>query len=126
MSHAPEFTCNAVPFSLYKDQNQINVHSLYVERRYISSFLVNNDKVRQKFYGPDLSGKNQSGISDYSKLNPILCTGQSNLTDSTGNSDVLAKRRRNRFIIQFESLQEREKELPPPSRISIEIPINDI
>ena len=73
--------------------------------------------------------KKQSEIPDYSELNPILCTGQSNLTDPTifhGNSDLLAKRRRNGFIIQFESLQEREKELPPPSGISIEIPINGI
>nr|YP_009325979.1 RNA polymerase beta'' subunit [Citrullus lanatus]YP_009348021.1 RNA polymerase beta'' subunit [Citrullus lanatus subsp. mucosospermus]APD52470.1 RNA polymerase beta'' subunit [Citrullus lanatus]APW82706.1 RNA polymerase beta'' subunit [Citrullus lanatus subsp. mucosospermus]APW82791.1 RNA polymerase beta'' subunit [Citrullus lanatus subsp. mucosospermus]APW82876.1 RNA polymerase beta'' subunit [Citrullus lanatus]APW82961.1 RNA polymerase beta'' subunit [Citrullus lanatus] len=149
--HAPEFTysnvhllpktshlwilsggscgCSVVPFSLYKDQDQINVHSLSVERRYISSLSVNNDKVRQKFYGRDLSGKNESGIPDYSELNPILCTGQSNFTYPAifnGNSDLLAKRRRNGFIIQFESLQEREKELPPPSGISIEIPINGI
>ncbi|KAL4010097.1 hypothetical protein IC575_030592 [Cucumis melo] len=149
--HAPEFTysnvhllpktshlwilsggscgCSVVPFSLYKDQDQINVHSLCVERRYISSLSVNNDKVGQKFYGPDLSGKNESGIPDYSELNPILCTGQSNLTYPAifhGNSDLLAKRRRNGFIIQFESLQEREKELRPPSGISIEIPINGL
>ncbi|KAL4010092.1 hypothetical protein IC575_030587 [Cucumis melo] len=90
-----------VPFSLYKDQDQINVHS-----------LVSKEDIFQPF-----------------KLNPILCTGQSNLTYPAifhGNSDLLAKRRRNGFIIQFESLQEREKELRPPSGISIEIPINGL
>ena len=39
------------------------------------------------------------------------------------NSDLLAKMRRNRFIIPFQSTQEAEKELMPPSSISIEIPI---
>nr|YP_009439968.1 RNA polymerase beta subunit-2 [Gynostemma pentagynum]ATG86804.1 RNA polymerase beta subunit-2 [Gynostemma pentagynum] len=146
--HAPEFTYSnvhllpktshlwilsggscrysVVLFSLYKDQDQINVHSLSVERGYTSSLSVNNDQVRQKFYSLNLSGKKESRIPDYSELNRIICRGQCNLTYPAifhGNSDLLAKRRRNRFIIQFESLQEREKELPNPSGISIEIPI---
>ena len=67
--HAPEFTysnvhllpkishllilsggscgCSLVPFSLYKDQDQIKVHSPCVERRYIDSLSVNNEKVGQ-------------------------------------------------------------------------------
>nr|YP_010950681.1 RNA polymerase beta'' subunit [Hemsleya graciliflora]WMI39304.1 RNA polymerase beta'' subunit [Hemsleya graciliflora] len=121
--------CSAVLFSLYKDQDQINVHSLSVERGYTSSLSGNNDEVRQKFYSSDLSGKKESRIPDYSELNQIICTGQCNLTYPAifhGNSDLLAKRRRNRFIIQFESLQEREKGLPTPSGISIEIPRNGI
>nr|YP_004072452.1 RNA polymerase beta II subunit [Corynocarpus laevigatus]ADO60300.1 RNA polymerase beta II subunit [Corynocarpus laevigatus] len=137
--HAPEFTysnvhllpktshlwilsggscsSSAVPFSLYKDQDQINVHSLSVEGRYISSLSVNNDQVRHKFLISDPSGKKE------------ICTGHCNLIYPAifhGNSDLLATRRRNRFIIQFESLQEREKELLPLSGISIEIPINGI
>ena len=36
---------------------------------------------------------------------------------------LLTKRRRNRFIIPFQSIQEREKELMPRPSISIEIPI---
>nr|YP_010538944.1 RNA polymerase beta'' subunit [Datisca cannabina]UYF12805.1 RNA polymerase beta'' subunit [Datisca cannabina] len=149
--HAPEFTysnvhllpktshlwvlsggsckSSVVPFSLYKDQDQINVHSISVEERYISSLSVNNDQVRQKFFSSDLSGKKESTIPDYSELNGIICTGHCNLIYPAifkGNSDLLAKRRRNRFLIQFESLQEREKELLPRSGISIEIPINGI
>ena len=147
--HAPEFTysnvhllpktshlwilsggsciSSIVPFSLYKDQDQINVHSLSVEGRYISSLSVNNDQVRHKFFSSDSSGKKESGIPDYSELNRIICTGHCNLIYPSifhGNSYLFAKRRRNRFIIQFESLQEREKELLPRSSISIEIPIN--
>ncbi|KAL5191499.1 DNA-directed RNA polymerase subunit beta'' [Glycine soja] len=43
-------------------------------------------------------------------------------------TDLLAKRRRNRLIIpfQFQSIQERDKELMLASSISIEIPINGI
>jgi DNA-directed RNA polymerase subunit beta' len=146
--HAPEFTysnvhllpktsllwilsggsCRSsiVPFSLHKDQDQMNVHSLSVERRYIS---INNDQVKHKFFSSDLSGKKESGIPDYSELNRIICTGHCNLMYPAilhEHSDLLAKRRRNRFIIPFQSIQEREKELMPHPGISIEIPINGI
>nr|YP_009469240.1 RNA polymerase beta subunit [Byrsonima coccolobifolia]AVD96467.1 RNA polymerase beta subunit [Byrsonima coccolobifolia] len=118
-----------VPFSLHKDQDQMNVHSLSVERRYISSPSVNNDQVKHKFFSSELSDKKERGIPDYSGLNRIICTGHSNLMYPAilhENSHLLAKRRRNRFIIPFRSIQEREKELMPHSAISIEIPINGI
>nr|YP_010630343.1 RNA polymerase beta'' subunit [Hillebrandia sandwicensis]WBN97387.1 RNA polymerase beta'' subunit [Hillebrandia sandwicensis] len=149
--HAPEFTysnvhllpktshlwvlsggwCRSrvVPFSLYKDQDQINVHSLSVEERSISILSVNNDHVRHKFFSSNLFGKKESGIPNYSELNRIICRGYCNLIYPSifqGNSDLLAKKRRNRFIIQFESLQEREKEILPRSSISIEIPKNGL
>uniref|UniRef100_A0AB39U2U8 DNA-directed RNA polymerase subunit beta'' n=1 Tax=Hydnocarpus kurzii TaxID=3240908 RepID=A0AB39U2U8_9ROSI len=118
-----------VPFSLHKDQDQMSVRSLSVERRYISSPSVNNDQVKHKFLSSDLSGKKDSRIPDYSELNRIICTGHCNLIYPAilhENSDLLAKRRRNRFIIPFQSIQEQEKELMPCSDISIEIPINGI
>nr|YP_010688531.1 RNA polymerase beta'' subunit [Rhodoleia henryi]WBR73287.1 RNA polymerase beta'' subunit [Rhodoleia henryi] len=153
--HAPEFTygnvhllpktshlwilsggscrSSVVPFSLHKDQDQMNVHSLSVERRFISNLSVTNDQVRQKLFSfsSDLSGKKESRIPDYSELNRIICTGHCNLIYPAilrENSDLLAKRRRNRFIIPFQSIQEREKEQMPysDSGISIEIPINGI
>nr|ARK37397.1 RNA polymerase beta' subunit [Hevea brasiliensis] len=149
--HAPEFTysnvhllpktshlwilsgssCGSsiVSFSLHKDQDQMNVHSLSVKRRYISSPSVNNDQVKHKFFSSDFSGKKESEIPDYSELNRIICTGHCNLIYPTilyENSDLLAKRRRNKFIIPFQSIQEREKELMTHSAISIEIPINGI
>nr|QWY89118.1 RNA polymerase beta'' subunit [Lophira lanceolata] len=116
-----------VPFSLHKDQDQMNVHSLSVER--ISSPSVNNDQLKHKFFSSDLSGKKQSLIPDSSELNQIIWTGHCNLIYPAiphENSDLLAKRRRNRFIIPFQSIQEREKELMSHSGISIEIPINGI
>nr|YP_010689053.1 RNA polymerase beta'' subunit [Distyliopsis laurifolia]WBR73983.1 RNA polymerase beta'' subunit [Distyliopsis laurifolia] len=151
--HAPEFTygnvhllpktshlwilsggscrSSGVPFSLHKDQDQMSVHSLSVERRYISNLSVTNDQVRHKFFSSDLSGKKEGRIPDYSELNRIICTGHCNLIYPAilrESSDLLAKRRRNRFIIPFQPIQEREKEQMPhsDSGISIEIPINGI
>ncbi|KAH0851887.1 LOW QUALITY PROTEIN: hypothetical protein HID58_094408, partial [Brassica napus] len=108
VSHAPEFTYSNVHllpktshlwilsggscgsslilFSIHKDQDQMNIPFLSVERKSISSLSVNNDQ----------------------------------------NSDLLAKRRRNRFLIPFQSIQEQAKEFIPHSGISIEIPINGI
>nr|YP_009975603.1 RNA polymerase beta'' subunit [Balanops balansae]QNK05021.1 RNA polymerase beta'' subunit [Balanops balansae] len=123
------YRSSIIPFSVHKDQDQMNVHSLSVERRYISSPSVNNDQVKHKFFSSDLSGKKESRIPDYSELNRIICTRHCNLISSAilhEDSDLLAKRRRNRFIIPFQSIQEREKELMPHPSISIEIPINGI
>nr|YP_009711467.1 RNA polymerase beta'' subunit [Homalium stenophyllum]QGA47009.1 RNA polymerase beta'' subunit [Homalium stenophyllum] len=116
-----------VPFSLHKDQDQINVHSLSVERGYISSPSVNNDKVKHKFFSSYLSSKKESRILDYSDLNRIICIGHYNFIYPAilhENSDLLAKSRRNRFIIPFQSIQ--EKEQMSHSDILIEIPINGI
>nr|YP_009671213.1 RNA polymerase beta'''' subunit [Passiflora filipes]QCX30481.1 RNA polymerase beta'''' subunit [Passiflora filipes] len=96
---------STVPFWLHKDQDQMNTHSLSVEKRYISNFSVN------------------------SELNQIQSTSHCNLIYPAirhENFYLLAKRRRNRFIIPFQSIQEQEKELISPSDISIEIPINGI
>lgn len=115
-----------VPFSLHKDQDQMNVHS--VERRSISDLSVTNDQVRHKLFSSNPYGK-KGGVLDYSGPDRIISNGHWNFIYPTilhENSDLLAKRRRNRFIIPFQSDQEREKELMPRSGISIEIPINGV
>nr|YP_009724494.1 RNA polymerase betasubunit [Vachellia nilotica]QGT77131.1 RNA polymerase betasubunit [Vachellia nilotica] len=151
--HAPEFTYSnvhilpktshlwilsgrscrsgAISFSLHKDQDQMNIHSLSAGGRYISNLVVSNDQVqvRHKFFSSNPSDKKKGGIPDYSGLNRILCMGHFNFIYPAilhENSDLLAKRRRNRLIIPFQSIQERDKELMPPSGISIEIPLNGI
>lgn len=151
--HAPEFTYSnvhiltktshlwissgrscrsgAISFSLHKDQDHMNTHSLSAGGRYISNLVVSNDQVqvRHKFFSSNPSGKKKSGIPDYSGLNRIICMGCFNFIYPSifhDNSDLLAKRRRNGFIIPFQSIQEQDKELMPPSGISIEIPINGI
>nr|YP_009680002.1 RNA polymerase beta'' subunit [Saurauia tristyla]QDP13746.1 RNA polymerase beta'' subunit [Saurauia tristyla] len=149
--HAPEFTYGNVhllpktshlwilsgepcrsslaSFSLHKDQDQTNAYSLSVKKRYISNSALTNDQVKHKLFSSDFSGKKEDRIPDYSELNRIVCTGHYNFIYPAilhENSDLLAKRRRNRFIIPLQSLQEREKELMPSSSISIEIPINGI
>nr|UUL97056.1 RNA polymerase beta'' subunit [Pachysandra terminalis] len=118
-----------VPFSLHKDQDQMNGHSLSAERRYISNLSATNDQVRHKLFSSDPSDKKGGRILDYSGPNRIICNSHLNFIYPTilhENSDLLAKRRRNRFIIPLQFNQEREKELMPCSGISIEIPINGI
>nr|YP_009160792.1 RNA polymerase beta' subunit [Haloxylon ammodendron]AGZ13341.1 RNA polymerase beta' subunit [Haloxylon ammodendron]WLF86888.1 RNA polymerase beta'' subunit [Haloxylon ammodendron] len=141
--HAPEFTygnvhllpktshlwilsgrpyrSSVVPFSLSKDQDQMNTHSFSFEQIFISNFSVTNDQGKDKL--SDSFSKKEDRISDSSELNRI---SHCNLIYPAKNSDLLAKKRRNRFIIPFQSSQEREKELISFSGISIEIPINGI
>nr|YP_010503822.1 RNA polymerase beta'' subunit [Chrysosplenium serreanum]UXE32371.1 RNA polymerase beta'' subunit [Chrysosplenium serreanum] len=112
---------NVVPFSLHKDQDQLNVHS-------ISNLSVTNDHVRHKLFSFDRSGKS---ILDYAELNRIICTDHCKPIYPAilyENYDLLSKRRKNRFIIPFQSIQEREKEKihHSDSGISIEIPKNGI
>nr|YP_009436229.1 RNA polymerase beta'' subunit [Cyphia banksiana]ATG26407.1 RNA polymerase beta'' subunit [Cyphia banksiana] len=149
--HAPEFTygnvhllpktshlwillgeawrSSLVSLSIHKDQDQMHAHSLSGKRRSISNPPLTNNQVRPKFFSSEFSGKRGDGIPDYSEFNRTICTGRSNLRYMAildENSDLLAKRRRNRFIIPLQSIQERENELTPSSGISIEIPINGI
>uniref|UniRef100_A0AAU7PKP4 DNA-directed RNA polymerase subunit beta'' n=1 Tax=Indigofera litoralis TaxID=3163224 RepID=A0AAU7PKP4_9FABA len=120
-----------VSFSLRKDQDQMNIHSLSTGERNISNLLVSNDQVRHKLFSFNPSGKKERRIPDYSVFNQILCMDHCHFIHPAifhDTSDLLAKRRRNRFIIPFpfQSIQERDKELMFPSGISIEIPINGI
>nr|AWI71708.1 RNA polymerase beta chain [Strempeliopsis strempelioides] len=120
------FRSSLVSLSLHKDQDQMNAHSLSVKRRYTSNPSVTNDRARHKFFSSDFSGKKKDNIPDYSAFNRVICTGHCNLIYPAilrDNSDLLSKRRRNRFLIP---LQPRENELMPPLGISIEIPINGI
>nr|AVN88360.1 RNA polymerase beta' subunit [Asarum canadense] len=120
---------NIVPFSLHKDQDQMNVNSLSVEQRYISDLSVTNDRVRHKLFSSYPSGKKGDRSFYYSRPDRIISTGHWNFIYSAilhENSDLLAKRRRNGFLIPFQYDQEQEKELMPRSGISIEIPITGI
>nr|YP_010848241.1 RNA polymerase beta'' subunit [Kopsia fruticosa]WEV92891.1 RNA polymerase beta'' subunit [Kopsia fruticosa] len=148
VDHAPEFTygnvhllpktshlwillggpCRSslVSLSLHKDQDQINAHSPSIKQKYTSNLSATNDRARHKFFSSDFYGKKKDSILDYSDLNQLICTAHCNLIYPAilrENSDLLSKRRRNRFILP---LQSRENELMPPPGISIEIPINGI
>nr|YP_010227700.1 RNA polymerase beta'' subunit [Atriplex gmelinii]YP_010997674.1 RNA polymerase beta'' subunit [Atriplex patens]UDD86454.1 RNA polymerase beta'' subunit [Atriplex gmelinii]WMS60163.1 RNA polymerase beta'' subunit [Atriplex patens] len=141
--HAPEFTygnvhllpktshlwilsgkpyrSSVVPFSLSKDQDQMNTHSISFEQIYISNSSVTTNQVKDIL--PDSFSKKQDRIPYYSELNRI---GYCNPIYLAKNLDLLAKKRRNRFIIPFQASQEQKKELISLSGISIEIPINGI
>nr|YP_009925684.1 RNA polymerase beta'' subunit [Incarvillea compacta]QNH82776.1 RNA polymerase beta'' subunit [Incarvillea compacta] len=126
-----------VSLSLHKDQDQMSAHSHSgkhsVKRGSTSNLSGTNDQSRQKLWTSDFSGQKEDQIPNYSDLSGILCTDRSHLIDPTildPNSDVFSnlfsKRRRNRFFIPLQSIQERENELMTPSGISMEIPINGI
>nr|QYC94866.1 RNA polymerase beta'' subunit [Pistacia chinensis] len=120
---------SVVSFSLHTDQDEINIDSLSVERRFFSSLSVNNDQARHKLFSSYFSDKKEGGIPNYSGFNRTIGTGHCNLLHPAifhKHSDLLAKRRRNRFLIPFQSIQEQEKELLPLSGISIDIPIKGI
>ena len=107
----------------------MNAHSLPVTRRDIYNPSGTNDQARRKFFSSDVAGKKEDRIRDYSELNQIICPGLCNLIYPAilhENYDLLAKRRRNRFIIPLQLSQECENELMPCSDLSIEIPINGI
>nr|YP_010048836.1 RNA polymerase beta'' subunit [Aganope dinghuensis]QPK77209.1 RNA polymerase beta'' subunit [Aganope dinghuensis] len=125
------YRSGSVSFSIRKDQDQMNIHSLSTGERNICNLLVSNDQVRQKFFSFNPSGKKERRIPDYSVFNQIICMDHCHFTHPAifhDTSDLLAKRRRNRFIIPFpfQSIQEQDKEIMFPFGISIEIPINGI
>nr|YP_009431208.1 RNA polymerase beta' subunit [Maianthemum bicolor]ASW26644.1 RNA polymerase beta' subunit [Maianthemum bicolor] len=118
-----------VSFSLHKDQDQMNVHSFSVDERYSSDLSITKDRVKHKLLDPSGTRKKEREILDYSRLDRIISNGHWNFIYPSilqENSDFLAKRRRNRFLIPLQYDQEREKELIPSFGISIEIPINGI
>nr|BDB16019.1 RNA polymerase beta'' subunit [Onobrychis gaubae] len=122
---------NAIHFLLRKDQDQINSNSLSTTKRNISNLLVSNDQVKQKFFSFNTFGTKERSITDYSIFYQIqiICMGHCHLMYPAIFHDtfyLLAKRRRNRFLIPFQSTQERKNELISPSGVSIEIPINGI
>ncbi|KAL0427906.1 UNVERIFIED_CONTAM: DNA-directed RNA polymerase subunit beta'' [Sesamum latifolium] len=99
----------------------MSAQSRSVKRRSTSNLSGTNDQSRLLYF----VGKKEDRIPDYLDLSRIIYTGPCNLIDPTilyQNSDLFSKRRRNRFIIPLQSIQERENELMPPSGISIEIP----
>nr|WEB51332.1 RNA polymerase beta'' subunit [Tetraena hamiensis var. qatarensis] len=121
---------SVVPFSLHKDEDQMNVNSLSVKERHLSNFSINNDQVRHQFLNSNFVGKQKKKSLTYSSgVNPIRCINSCNLIYPPiihKNSYLLAKRRRNRFIIPFQSIKERDNQLMPHSSTSIEIPTNGI
>nr|YP_009109932.1 RNA polymerase beta' subunit [Trifolium strictum]AIJ28399.1 RNA polymerase beta' subunit [Trifolium strictum] len=122
---------DTIHFLLRKDQDQIHIDSLSNGKRNTSNLFVSDDHVKHKFFSFKTFGTKEKGISDYSIFSQTICTDHSHLMYPAIFHDtfnLLAKRRRNRFLIPFpfQSTQERKNELMPPSGVSIEIPINGI
>nr|YP_009451677.1 RNA polymerase beta'' subunit [Nardus stricta]ARQ27991.1 RNA polymerase beta'' subunit [Nardus stricta] len=108
-------------FSLHKDQDQMNTYS--VDGKYIFDLSKANDQVRHRLL--DTFGKKDREILDYSTPDRIMSNGHWNLVYPSilqDSSDLLAKKRRNRFVIPLQYRREQEKELKSCLGISIEIP----
>nr|YP_010419534.1 RNA polymerase beta'' subunit [Laportea cuspidata]USG53150.1 RNA polymerase beta'' subunit [Laportea cuspidata]USG53233.1 RNA polymerase beta'' subunit [Laportea cuspidata] len=125
------YRSSVIPFSIHKDQDQMNVYFLSAKGKSISSFSLNNHQGKDKFRISVLSDKKENSSPDYSEFNRIVDRGHCNLRfpfilHKNYDLFLLAKRRRNRFIIPFQWIQEREKDRLPRSSISIEIPIKGI
>ncbi|DAD49273.1 TPA_asm: hypothetical protein HUJ06_031940 [Nelumbo nucifera] len=79
-------------FSLHKDQDQMSVHSLSVEGRYISNLSVTNDQVRHKLFSSDPSScKKGERILDFSGPDRIIC----NEIGSSFHSNLIKNGRKN-------------------------------
>nr|WOC92018.1 RNA polymerase beta'' subunit [Utricularia simulans] len=152
--HAPEFTygnvhllpkpshlwillggpCRSslVSLALHKDQDQMSAHSRSIKKRSSSNLSGTNHPSSEKLFTGHSLGKvkKDDSISDYSDLDRLIWTGRCNLNDSLGvcsqNYALFSKRRKNRFTIPLQSIQERESTLKALSSISVEIPINGI
>nr|YP_009923636.1 RNA polymerase beta'' subunit [Schizachne purpurascens]QNC67329.1 RNA polymerase beta'' subunit [Schizachne purpurascens] len=114
-------------FSLHKDQDQMNTYSFSVDGRYIFDLSMANDQVRHRLL--DTFDKKDREILDYSTPDRIMSNGHWNFIYPSifqNNSDLLAKKRRNRFVIPLQYHQEQEKELISCLRISIEIPFKGV
>nr|YP_011001061.1 RNA polymerase beta'' subunit [Arachis lutescens]WPN85896.1 RNA polymerase beta'' subunit [Arachis lutescens] len=115
-------------FSLFKDQDQMHTHSRSLGEKAISNSFLNNDfvennlnLVRHKLFSSKPYAKSGFNSILYNShfRHPII---------SPITSDLLAKRRRNRFIMPFpfQSIEDPDKQLTSSSDISIEIPVNGI
>ncbi|YP_009266414.1 RNA polymerase beta' subunit-2 (chloroplast) [Oryza brachyantha] len=110
-------------FSLHKDQDQMNTYSFSVDGRYIFGLSMADDQVRHRLL--DTFGKKDREILDYSTPDRIMSNGHWNFVYPSilqKNLDLLAKKRRNRFVIPLQYHQEQEKEPISCFGISIEIP----
>nr|YP_009695809.1 RpoC2 [Hydrostachys imbricata]QEJ82545.1 RpoC2 [Hydrostachys imbricata] len=145
--HAPEFTygnvhllpktshlwiLSGVPcrssipdLSLYKDQDQMNTCSFSGKKKYINNCSITDAQVRHKLSSYDFYGKHhlKDNIFD---LTRVIVTGDYNIMYPAifhENYALLAKKRKNGFIIPLQSIHEREND---PSGIVVEIPITGI
>uniref|UniRef100_UPI00315E0203 RNA polymerase beta'' subunit n=1 Tax=Ctenium canescens TaxID=3063525 RepID=UPI00315E0203 len=110
-------------FSLHKDQDQMNTYYFSLDGRYIFDLSMANDQVSHRLL--DTFGKKDKEILDYLTPDRIMSNNHWNFVYPSipqDNSDLLAKKRRNRFVIPLQYHHEQEKELISCLGISIEIP----
>jgi DNA-directed RNA polymerase subunit beta' len=101
----------------------MNTYSFSVHGRDIFDLSMANDQVSHRLL--DTFGKKDREILDYLTPDRIVSNGHWNFVYPSilqDNSDLLAKKRRNGFVVPLQYHQEQEKELISCLGISIEIP----
>nr|YP_010291227.1 RNA polymerase beta'' subunit [Juncus gracilicaulis]ULQ66817.1 RNA polymerase beta'' subunit [Juncus gracilicaulis] len=118
------YRSDRLSFSLYKDQDKMNVYSFSMdERRSIYDLSITNDQIRYKLL--NTSDKKDREFHNYSRSAQIISNNSWDFIYPSilqENSYFLAKKRRNQFIIPLQY----NKELIPCFAISMKIPINGI
>ncbi|YP_002149735.1 RNA polymerase beta'' subunit (chloroplast) [Cicer arietinum] len=108
---------------------KLTVILFLLKKKRFLTFSQGMIQVKHKLFSFETFGTKERGITDYSIFNQIICTDYSHLMYSAIFNNIfylLAKRRRNRFVIPFQWIQEQKNKLMSPSGVSIEIPINGI
>ncbi|WZY78018.1 hypothetical protein YC2023_024402 [Brassica napus] len=142
VSHAPEFTySNLLPktshlwilsggscgssliiFSIHKDQDQMNIPFLSVERKSISSLSVNNDQVSQNNFSSDFSDKTKSEIQLFRiewnrryrrKSSKILKYGTLKADSIVQKEDMIEYRGVQKFKTKYEMKWREKKRIEP-------------
>jgi len=116
--HAPEYQYGNL--RRLPKTSHLWILSVSICRSSIVSFSLHKDQDQMNTYG-----KKDREIFDYSRSDRIVANGHWNLIYPSifqDNSDLLAKKRRNRFVIPLQYHQEQEKELISCLGISVEIP----
>nr|YP_010578347.1 RNA polymerase beta'' subunit [Swertia przewalskii]UZP15917.1 RNA polymerase beta'' subunit [Swertia przewalskii] len=100
-----QYRSSPVSLSLHKDQDQLNVHSFSVKRRYTSNLSITKHRSRHHLFCSNF----------YCNLIYPAILHE--------NSDLLSKRRKNGFLILLQSIQGGQNRLTPLPSISLEIPL---
>nr|YP_009156115.1 RNA polymerase beta '' subunit [Anthoxanthum odoratum]AJV89022.1 RNA polymerase beta '' subunit [Anthoxanthum odoratum] len=115
--HAPEYQYGNL--RRLPKTSHLWILSVSICRSSIGSFSLHKDQDQMNTYG-----KKDREIFDYSRSDRIMANHWNLIHPSIlqDNSDLLAKKRRNRFVIPLQYHQEQDKELISCLGISIEIP----
>eukprot|EP01018_Ginkgo_biloba_P012444 Gb_26285 [translate_table: standard] len=120
------YESGAVPFPLYKDQDQVNIQFPLAKHKSLFDSSMNQDRVKHKSVDSNFSRKEEK-ISGYSGIDRIMSNEHWDSIYSTipfDNCKILGKKQRNRLIVPLRYDKEREKRRIPCPNSILRIPRN--